>query len=144
MQHCFGILRGLCNELHLIVVNIYFGRAESQMITYKRFTAETAIRVSSTMLMIIYNIGAEEFRINYSLCRSSDKSNIINNCKVIDPKEAVIKHMLMKQGLDISNLSNSRPVSNLTFLSKTIERVMVARLKEHISEHSLWKSMQSA
>ena len=62
-----------------------------------------------------------------------------------DLKEAVIKHLLKKQGLDISNLSNYRPVSNLPFLSKIIERVVVARLKEHImSEHSLYEDMQSA
>ena len=59
-----------------------------------------------------------------------------------DLKEAVIKPLLKKQGLDISNLSNYRPVSNLPFL--IIERVVVARLKEHMSEHSLCEGMQSA
>ena len=61
-----------------------------------------------------------------------------------DLKEAVIKPLLKKQGLDISNLSNYRPVSNLPFLSKISERVAVARLKEHMSEHSLHEGMQSA
>ena len=61
-----------------------------------------------------------------------------------DLKEAVIKPLLKKQGLDIFNISNYRPVSNLPFLSKIIERVVVARLKEHMSEHSLHEGMQSA
>ena len=61
-----------------------------------------------------------------------------------DLKEAVIKPLLKKPGLDIANLSNYRPVSNLPFLSKIIERVVVARLKEHMSEHNLCEGMQSA
>ena len=61
-----------------------------------------------------------------------------------DLKEAVIKPLLKKQGLDISNLSNYRPVSNIPFLSKIIERVVVARLKEHMSEHNMYEGMQSA
>ena len=46
-----------------------------------------------------------------------------------DLKEAVVKPLLKKQGLDISYLSNYRLVSNLPFLSKIIARVVVARLK---------------
>ena len=61
-----------------------------------------------------------------------------------DLKEAVIKPLLKKQGLDIPNRSNYRPVSNLPFLSKIMERVVVARLKEHMTEHSLCEGMQSA
>ena len=61
-----------------------------------------------------------------------------------DLKDAVIKPLLKKQSLDISNLSNYRPVSNLPFISKIMERVVVARLKEHMSEHSLYEGMQSA
>ena len=61
-----------------------------------------------------------------------------------DLKEAVIKPLLKKPGLDIANLSNYRPVSNLPFLSKIIARVVVARLKEHTSEHNVCEGMQSA
>ena len=61
-----------------------------------------------------------------------------------DLKEAVIKPLRKKQGLDISNLSNYRPVSYLPFISKIMERVVVARLKEHMPEHSLCEGMQSA
>ena len=61
-----------------------------------------------------------------------------------DLKEAVMKRLLKKPGLDISNLSNYRHASNLPLLSKIIERVVVARLKEHMSEHSLHEGMQSA
>ena len=60
-----------------------------------------------------------------------------------DLKEAVIKPLLKKPGLDNSNLSKYRPVSNLPFLSNIIERVVDARLKEHMSEHSLCEGMQS-
>ena len=58
-------------------------------------------------------------------------------------KEAVVKPLLKKRGLAISNLSNYRPVSNLPFLSKIMERVVVARLKEHMSEHSLCEAYKA-
>ena len=69
-------------------------------------------------------------------------SNITNESLIsgsvpFDLKKAVIKLLLKKQGLDISNLSNYRPVSNIAFLSNIIKRVVVALLKEHMSEHSL-------
>ena len=49
-----------------------------------------------------------------------------------DLKYAVIKPQLKKPGLDISNFSNYRSVSNLPFLSMIMERVVFARLTEHI------------
>ena len=84
---------------------------------------------ASVMIPVITNITNESLR---------------SGSVPFDLKEAVIKPLLKKQGLDISNLSNYRPVSNLPFLSKIMERVVVARLKEHMTEHSLCEGMQSA
>jgi len=38
-------------------------------------------------------------------------------------KEAVVRPMLKKHGLDAGEMKNYRPVSNLSFLSKLLERV---------------------
>ena len=44
---------------------------------------------------------------------------------------------IKKPGLDKYILSNYRPVSNLPDLSKTIERIVAARLSAHMSEYNV-------
>ena len=39
--------------------------------------------------------------------------------------------------LDTADMANFRPVSNLTFMSKVIERVVARRLNDYLAEHSL-------
>ena len=39
-------------------------------------------------------------------------------------KQAIVTPLLKKAGLDAADMANYRPVSNLTFLSKTVERVV--------------------
>ena len=41
-------------------------------------------------------------------------------------------------------MKNYRPISNLSFLSKTLERVVATRIKEHLSHNSLFDPFQSA
>ena len=45
-------------------------------------------------------------------------------------KTALIRPLLKKTGLDSDILKNYRPVSNLTFISKVIEKVISGRLNE--------------
>ena len=59
-------------------------------------------------------------------------------------KKAIVKPLLKKQGLDPENLKKFRPVSNLAFISKVIEKVVASRLSEHINKHDLHEDMQSA
>ncbi len=46
-------------------------------------------------------------------------------------KKAIIKPMLKKLGLELIN-KNYRPVSNLAYLSKLIERVVALQLVDHL------------
>ena len=60
-------------------------------------------------------------------------------------KVAHVRPLLKKQNLDRNILKNYyRPVSNLTFLGKTIERVVLARLAPFMQEHDLTEEYQSA
>ena len=52
-------------------------------------------------------------------------------------KEAEINPTLKKQGLDPEVLNNYRPISNLKFLSKLAERVVLSRLNEHLISNNL-------
>ena len=59
-------------------------------------------------------------------------------------KEALVIPLLKKTGLDPEVLKNFRPVSNLPFLSKIIERVSARRLLDHMECHQLHELYQSA
>ena len=47
-------------------------------------------------------------------------------------KTALIPALLKKTGLNRDSLKNYCPVSNLTFISKVIEKVISGRLHEHL------------
>ena len=51
--------------------------------------------------------------------------------------EAVIRPLLKKAGLDPNIFSNLRPISNLTFISKLIERVVNIRISDHMKANNL-------
>jgi hypothetical protein len=59
-------------------------------------------------------------------------------------KKAHVRPLIKKPNLDKEVLENYRPVSNLPFLSKILEKVVAARLEGHLSTHKLHDDLQSA
>jgi len=59
-------------------------------------------------------------------------------------EQSVISPLLKKANLDKDQLSNYRPISNLSPLSKLIERAVKSRLTHHLSSNNLFNSNQSA
>ena len=59
-------------------------------------------------------------------------------------KKALVTPIIKKPTLDPDERNNYRPVSNLSFVSKVVERVVAARLNAHLSANSLHECMQSA
>lgn len=59
-------------------------------------------------------------------------------------KHALVTPLLKKPSLDPDNLSNYRPVSNLNFVGKLIEKVVAKRMRHHLSQHDLVPEFQSA
>ena len=59
-------------------------------------------------------------------------------------KRAKLSPLLKKNGLDVSKLSNFRPISNLPFLGKVIEKVIAHQLTAHLTKTDLHDEMQSA
>ena len=59
-------------------------------------------------------------------------------------KEAVLHPKLKKASLDCEELSNYRPISNLTFISKACERVVAKQLTHHLHNNNLLEPLQSA
>ena len=59
-------------------------------------------------------------------------------------KEANVQPNLKKAGLDENVLKNFRPVSNLQFLSKILEKLSLKQFMEHLDRNDLSEMYQSA
>jgi len=70
--------------------------------------------------------------------------SLTTGCFPAEFKEAIVRPRLKRGGLDLTDLKNCRPVSNLPFLSKLLERVVQARLQAHLDGSSLLPGWQSA
>ena len=56
---------------------------------------------------------------------------------------AIVTPGLKKHGLDPADMKNYRPISNLSFMSKIVERVVVRQLSEYLSANGLLPTLQS-
>jgi hypothetical protein len=59
-------------------------------------------------------------------------------------KKALVRPLLKKPTLDQEVMKNYRPVSNLSFISKVIEKAVAAQLKAHLKENDMYDPVQSA
>jgi hypothetical protein len=75
-----------------------------------------------------------------SMCNASMSAGVFPDAL----KHAIIQPRLKKPTLDPTELSSYRSISNLSFISKTVERVVAARFSEHVEAEHLLPSHQSA
>ena len=59
-------------------------------------------------------------------------------------KRAQVLPLLKKAGLDISSPGNYRPISNLSTVSKILERLVLTRLRPHLLSSTNFSQYQSA
>ena len=59
-------------------------------------------------------------------------------------KVAKVSPLLKKPSMDSEDLKSCRPVSNLSFLSKLLERVVAKKLQSYMDTHGLYDPTQSA
>ncbi|KAF7642344.1 hypothetical protein LDENG_00259690 [Lucifuga dentata] len=58
-------------------------------------------------------------------------------------KTAIFKPLLKKHNTDPQILNNYRPISNLPFMSKLLERAVANQLTDHLSNNNLFDKFQS-
>ena len=59
-------------------------------------------------------------------------------------KTALVTPLLKKPSLDQNDFKNYRPVSNLSFVSKILEKIVLAQLSSYLSSNNLLSDFQSA
>ena len=59
-------------------------------------------------------------------------------------KTVIVKPLLKKTSLDSEDLKNYRPISNLSFMSKVLEKVVLSQILQHINSNNLLSDFQSA
>ena len=57
---------------------------------------------------------------------------------------AIVKPLLKKSTLDHNDMKNYRPVSNLSFMSKILEKVGAYQVLSHLNRYNLFSGFQSA
>ena len=59
-------------------------------------------------------------------------------------KSSIIFPLIKKQGLDPEILKNYRPVANLSFISKIIEKVIATQIHDYLINNDIVDNFQSA
>ena len=75
-----------------------------------------------------------------AMCNAS----IVEGHLPLSQRHAIVTPLLKKPSLDPDELKNYRPVSNLTFVSKVVERLVSDQLVEYLETHDLMPRLQSA
>ena len=61
-----------------------------------------------------------------------------------DAHQAIVTPIIKKTSLDKEDVKSYRPVSNLSYVTKLIEKVVATQFVDHLSRNELYDSMQSA
>ena len=59
-------------------------------------------------------------------------------------KSVLVTPILKKKCLDHNDLNNYRPVSNLCFIAKILEKLVLSQLSSYLNSHNLYNACQSA
>ena len=82
---------------------------------------------------VLYDCLDKIIPIVTGVMNKSLSSGIVPHCF----KHALVKSLLKKAGLNPNCLKHYRPVSNLPFLSKVLERIVLKQFLQHLQSHSL-------
>ena len=72
--------------------------------------------------------------------------DLFNSCGIFPQcfKSALVTPILKKRCLDHNDLNNYRPVSNLCFITKILEKLVLSQVSSYLNCHNLYNTCQSA
>ena len=160
-----SIANNLKDFFHSKVVKIYNEIDEnSKHITVPTTVSKSEVKVSYFKLMTVDSVAQIINDMNTKSCESDPIPTwLFKNCSTellpivtliinlslqsgIFPKSmksAIVRATLKKPNLDSDVLSNYRPISNLSFLSKVLEKCVHIQLTEYITNSQLFAKYQS-
>ena len=75
-----------------------------------------------------------------TIARMCNASN--DHCSLPAGQKCALTHLLLKKStLDPADLNSYRPISNLSFVSKTVERIIDSRLTSNAHKHPLFSGI---
>ena len=86
----------------------------------------------------------QQVNVLVPLISSIVNKSLVTGCVPDDLKHANILPLIKNDNLDKDILKNYRPVSNLIFESKLLEKDVSERLKNHLDKYDLWSTLQSS
>ena len=126
-------------------------RSCSTLSTMKAFTtAEIVKLVSSSPSKHCSLDPAPTWLVKQALPLLADTITLMCNASLTEGvfpdalKQAIVRPRLKKPTLDPVDLRSYRPISNLSFISKIVERAVAARFSDHVEAEHLLPSRQSA
>uniref|UniRef100_A0A671XTI5 Reverse transcriptase domain-containing protein n=1 Tax=Sparus aurata TaxID=8175 RepID=A0A671XTI5_SPAAU len=119
-----------------------------QMKTRKRQLERLYKKTTLTVHLHAYTDHLSDYKNALNSARSTYYSQLIhsgsNNPKTLfSTVNKLLKLCDNILALDPDTISNFRPISNLPFLSKILERVVAAQIKTHLRSHELYEPFQS-
>jgi len=82
---------------------------------------------------LIKHVGDVLVPVTALMCNASFNQVKLPDCS----KKAIVRPLLKKQTIDPNDPASFRPISNLSFMSKVVEKVVDARIAEHVNRHQL-------
>ena len=120
--------------------------AESELLSFQATDAEEIERIIASMSSASRNPSLiKACRAEIALTHARIVNLSLEGAEVPDSlKNACIRPLLKKATLDPNSFKNFRPVSNIPFLSKVIEKVVADRLTRYLEDNYLFEPLQSA
>jgi len=145
-----NVRKGICASISLSSPSInvsYSGTVFSHFCTLDSYSLQKEVSQMKPVTSLLDPIPTSLFQSCFaSLCPVV--LSIINDslCTGVVPpsfKIAAVTPVPKKTNVDYENLSNFRPISNLPFLVKILERVVASQLISHLTENNLFEPLQS-
>jgi len=73
-----------------------------------------------------------------------DNALLVQGRLPVSQKHAIVTPLVKQPGLDSSDVNNFQPVSNLSFMSKVVERAVTVQLHQYLAANNLLPRFQSA